>query len=165
MAKKTANYFWSSWPPASQQRFFKVVLVGLSVTIVSVIIGMNLFGGTLGQQIAEAKEQYGRVVPIVQDVKALRAQQGDLAHMPVKEAAWRIIDDLAIEENLVSIRETKWRDDEPGIQVTLEGLSLTKLSDLLRDLRDRASLQTPECALTRNPDDPRLADAHFVLAR
>lgn len=164
MARR-ANYFWSSWPPAAQQRFFKLVRYGLSIGCFMVFVGLYMVTGTLDQQIVEVKEQYGRVVPLVQDVKSLRAQQGELAHLPPKDAVWRIIDDLLIEENLVSIRETRLNEDETGVQVTFEGLSLTKLTDFLRDLRERASLQTPEGSLTRNPDDPRLADAHFVLAR
>lgn len=159
------QYFWNTWPAASQQRFFKLILVGLSGLFFSVFVGVYLFTGTLKQQIVASKEQYVRVIPIVQDIKALRAQQGDLAHLPVDEAIWRIIDDLLIEENLASLRTTLLNEDETGIQVTLNGLSLTKLTDLLHDLRDRASLQTPDCTLTRNPDDPRLADVHLVLAR
>jgi len=162
---KTIRYFWSSWPAASQQRFFKFVLSGLSLLFFSVCIGTYLFTGPLTQQIAQSKERYGYVVPIVQDIKALRAQQGDLAHLPVKEAVWRLIDDLQIEENLASIRTTRLNEDENGIQVTFDGLSLTELTNFLDALRGRASLQTPDCALTRNPDDPRLVDAHFVLAR
>ena len=164
MAKKI-QYFWSTWPAASQQRLFKLVLVGLSVLFFFVFVGTYLFTGTLKQQIGASKEQYVRVIPIVQDIKALRAQQSDLANLPVDEAIWIIIDDLLIEENLVSIRTTRFNEDETGIQVTLNKLSLTKLTGLLHDLRDRASLQTPDCALTRNPDDPRLADVHLVLAR
>ena len=164
MAKRM-QYFWSSWPAASQQRLFKYILVGLSVLIFSVCIGVSLFTGTLKQQIDDTKEQYTRVVPIVQDIKALRAQQGDLAHLPVDEALWRIIDDLLIEENLISIRTTQLKGGETGIQATFSELSLTKLTTFLKAIRDRGSLQTPDCALTRNPDDPRLADVHLVLAR
>jgi len=119
----------------------------------------------MAQQIAESKEQYASVLPIVQDIKALRAQQGDLAHLSVEDAVWRIIDDLLLEDNLTSIHTTRLNEDEVGIQVTFSSLSLTKLTNFLQALRDRASLQTPDCTLTRNPDDPRLADAHFVFAR
>lgn len=164
MARST-KYFWSAWPAASQQRFFKFVLLGLSVGVFSVFVGMSLFGGSLNQQIAESKEQYGRVVPLVQDILALRAQRGELAHLPVEEAIWLILDDLVIEKKLTSIRSTRLNEDEIGIQITLIGLSQTKLTDFLRDLRVRASLQTPDFTLTRNPDDPRLADVHLVLAR
>jgi len=164
MPRKAPNHFWSAWPPASQQRFFKVVLTGTSLAAFSIIVGLSLFSGTLDKQIDEAKAQYGRVVPLVLDIKTLRAQQGDLAHLPVDEAVNRIADDLDIENQLVSMHKTEYRED-PAAQVTFEGLALNKLTEFLQALRDRASLQTPECTLTRNPDDPRLADAHFVLAR
>jgi hypothetical protein len=162
---KSIQYFWSSWPPASQQQFFKYTLSGLSLLIFFVCIGIFLFIGPLTQQIAQSKERYAQVVPIVQDIKTLRAQQGDLAHLPVDKAVWRLVDDLQIEKNLASLRASRLNEDEPGIQATFSGLSLTELTNFLDALRVRASLQTPECVLTRNPDDPRLADAHFVLAR
>lgn len=161
----SVHYFWSAWPPASQQRFFKLMLYGVGMLCFMVFVGLYMVTGTLDQQIGEAKEQYGQVLPLVQDVKSLRAQQGDLAHLPVEKAAWRIIEDLLIEENLVSFHRTSLNEDDIGVQATFEGLSLTKLTDFLRDLRDRASLQTPDCTVTRNPDDPRLADVHLVLAR
>lgn len=162
---KIRTYFWSKWPMASQYRFFKLILIGTMIATFSVSIGLKLFAGSLEQRIIEAKEQYGRVVPIVEDVLSLRAQQGNLAHLPVEEAVWSIIDDLLIEKNLISIRSTTIDEDTKGIQVTFERLSLSKLTNFMHSLRDRASLQTPNCSITRNPDDPRLADAHFVLAR
>lgn len=150
---------------ASQQRFFKLVLLGTMALTFSVFVGIKLFGSSLEQRIADSKAQYASVVPIVQDIKALKAQQGNLAHLPVEEAIWSIIDDLLMEKNLVSIRSTHINEDQEGIQVTFTGLSLTTLTNFLHAMRERASLQTPDCAITRNPDDPRLADAHFVLAR
>lgn len=162
---RNRTYFWSSWPIVSQQRFFKLILVGTMVATFSVSVGLKLFSGSMEQRIAEAKDRYARVVPIVEDVKSLRAQMGDLAHLPVEEAVWSLIDDLLIEDNLVSIRSTVLEGDIRAIQVTFDRLSLTKLTSFMISLRDRASLQTPNCSITRNPDDPRLADAHFVLAR
>lgn len=162
---KMHTYFWSQWPMASQYRFFKMMLLGTILVTFSLSVGLKLFSSSLEQRITEAKEQYGRVVPIVEDVQSLRAQQGNLAHLPVEEAVWSVIDDLLIEKNLKSIRSTQIDEDTPGIQVTFEGLSLSKLTGFMHALRDRASLQTPDCSITRNPDDPRLADAHFVLAR
>lgn len=165
MKHRKAAYFWEKWPIASQQRFHKMVLFGALVVTFSSLIGFKLFAGTVEQQITEAKEQYGRVVPIVQEVLSLQAQQGDLAHLAEEKAVWNIIDDLQIEEQLISIRPTKVDQLTEGVQVTFEGLSLTKLTEFLRVIRDRASLQTPDCTITRNSNDPRLADAHFVLAR
>jgi len=141
------------------------MLLAFCCLFFSVLVGLNLFTNALNKQIEESKEQYVRIVPIVKDIKAIRAQQGDLVHLPVEETVWRIIDDLLMEENLISIRTTRLNEDETGIQVTFSRLSLTKLTGFLNALRERGSLQTPDCTLTRNPDDPRLADAHFVLAR
>jgi len=162
---KMRTYFWSAWPMASQYRFFKMMLVGTIIVTFSLSIGLKLFASSLEQRIIESKEQYGRVIPIVEDLLSLRAQQGNLAHLPVEEAVWSVIDDLLIEKNLLSIRSTQVDEDTMGIQVTFERLSLSKLTDFMHALRERASLQTPDCSITRNPDDPRLADAHFVLAR
>ncbi|MGL1863279.1 MAG: hypothetical protein OCC46_12210 [Pseudodesulfovibrio sp.] len=165
MISRTSKFFWGSWPLESQTQFFKFVLLGLLALAFSVAVGLKLFAGSMDQRIAHSKEQYGRVVPIVQDIKALRAQQGNLVHLPVDEAVWSIIDDLLMEENLTSIHSTRINEDLEGVQVTFIGLSLTKLTNFLNAMRDQASLQTPSCAITRNADDPRLADAHFVLAR
>ncbi|QGY39306.1 hypothetical protein GM415_03950 [Pseudodesulfovibrio cashew] len=159
------KYFWLSWPAASQERLFRLALVGTVVATFAVSVGLKLFSGSLEQRIVEAREQYGRVVPIVEEVRALRAKQGDLVDKPVSEAVWAIIDGLGIEEQLTSFRATQLDEGLDAAQVTFKGLPLNRLMDFLRDLRDRASLQTPGCTLTRNPDDPRLADAHFVLAR
>ena len=165
MARTKRTYFWSNWPPASQQQFFKYVLVGLSVGFFAVFVGAYLFTNTLIQQISQEKEQYGQVVPIVHDINALRASRGDLAHEPVKDAVWRIIEDRVLEDRLTSIRDTRISENVEGIQVTFTGLTLIMLTDFLQDLRDRASLQTPEFTLTRNNEDPRMADVHLVLAR
>lgn len=165
MSRPTRRHFWSDWPEASQKRFFKLVLLGSITLTLSVFIGLKLVGNSLELEIAQAKEQYGRVIPLVRDVVALRAQMGDLAHLPVEEAVWFIIDDLSIEPDLTSIRSTTTTGDVKATQVTFSGLSQAKLTSFLEALRKRASLQTPECVLTRNPDNPRLADLHVVLGR
>ena len=165
MSRSPQNHFWSGWPEASQKRFFKLVLMGTLVLSLCVFVGLKLVGNSLELGIGQAKEQYGRVLPLVREVVALRAQMGNLAHLPVEEAVWFIIDDLSIEPNLTSIRSTTLQGDVKALQVTFTGLPQAKLTAFLEALRERASLQTPECVLTRNPDDPRLADIHLVLAR
>ncbi|MFH1915107.1 MAG: hypothetical protein ABIK45_12650 [Pseudomonadota bacterium] len=164
------GYFWSDWPEMSRQRLFRVAPKAAVVVGLCVFIGLRLFTGTVTVQIEESKAQYARVVPLVEEIHALRAIQGDLLHLPLEDAVWRIIDDLAIEQNLMSLRETSGRDDGQGpgdaaLQVTLTGLPLNTMARLLAGLRDRAGLQARDCALTRNPDDPRLSDAHLVLVR
>ncbi|MEF2229923.1 MAG: hypothetical protein V3571_03260 [Pseudodesulfovibrio sp.] len=159
------RYFWSSWPPSSQQRFFRLVLVGGLLLTLSVVIGIRLLAGAVDTEIAQAKAQYGRVLPLVQEVTALQAQKGNLAHLGVEDALWAIVDDLGIEPQLTSLHSTQVDENTPGIQATFTGLSLAKMADFLNALRARASLQTPQCVLTRNPGDPRLADLHLVLAR
>ncbi|NDV19966.1 hypothetical protein GO013_11090 [Pseudodesulfovibrio sp. JC047] len=165
MAHNERTYPWSNWPPASQQRLFKMVLLGLAGAFFSVFVGVYLFTSTLEQQIVAEKEQYARVMPIVQGIHALRAKQGDLARLTVKDATWRIIDERMLESRLTSIRSTGLNDSNDAVQVTFTGVTLIMLTDFLQDLRDRASLQTPEFTLTRNNDDPRLADVHLVLSR
>ncbi len=159
------QYFWSRWPMVSQYRFFKIVLYGIVVATFAVSVGLKLFVGILEKRIGESRERYGQVLDIVEDIRALRAQQGDLVSLPVEDAAWAIIDNLVIEDQLTFIRSAKLDDGAMGIRVRFEGLSLAKLTDFMLAFRDRASLQTPDCSITRNPDDPRLADAEFVLAR
>jgi len=165
MAGKQNGYPWSGWPPASQQRFFKLVLTGLSALFFSVLVGGVLFTGKLAQQIDAEKEQYGRVAPLVDDIRTLRARQGDLAHLPPVEAVQLIVEDRRMGDYVTSLRTTRLKEDTEGAQVTCSGLTLIMLTDFLEDLRDRANLQAPDFTLTRNPEDPRLADAHLVLAR
>lgn len=165
MANKQRTYPWSGWPPASQQRFFKMALFGLAGAFFAVFIGLNLFTGAQDLAIEEAKEQYGRVVPLVHDINALRASRGDLAHLPPIEAVERIVDDRNLDDYVDSMRTTRLDEDTEGVQLTISGLTLIMLTDFLEDMRDRASLQTPDFTLTRNAEDPRLADVHLVLAR
>jgi type II secretory pathway component PulM len=165
MSRPSRNHFWSGWPEASQKRFFKLALMGTLVLAACVFVGLKLVGNSLELEIGQAKEQYGRVLPLVREVVALRAQMGNLAHLPVEEAVWVIIDDLSIEPNLTSFRPAVLTGDVKAVQATFTGLPLAKLTSFLEALPERASLQTPECVLTRNPDDPRLADLHLVLAR
>jgi len=160
-----SRHFWSAWPPSSQQRFFKLVLTGGMLLTFSVVVGIRLLTGAVELEITQAKAQYGRVLPLVQEVTALRAQMGNLAHLGAEDALWAIIDDLGIEPNLSSLHTTRLDENTPGIEATFTGLSLTKLADFLNALRERASLQTPQFVLTRNPGDQRLADLHLVLAR
>lgn len=165
MTAKKSAYPWSGWPPASQQRFFKLMLIGLSAVCFSIVVGGFLFTGKLVQQIEVEKEQYGRVAPLVKDIRTLRARQGDLAHLSPVEAVQRIVDDLTMGDYLTSLRITRINEETEGAQVTCSGLTLIMLTDFLEDLRDRANLQSPDFTLTRNTEDPRLADVHLVLAR
>ncbi|MCG2731581.1 hypothetical protein [Pseudodesulfovibrio aespoeensis] len=163
--RRAKRHFWSGWPEGSRQRLFRLAPRGTALVCLSVFIGLRLLVGSVTTQIEESKAQYARVLPLVEEIPTLRAQRGDLAHLPPDKAVWRIIDDLSIEQNLISMRETGLGEDDVALQTTLTGLPLNTLARFLNDLRDRASLQTRDCALTRNPDDPRLSDAHLVLAR
>lgn len=169
LKRRAKRHFWSGWPEASQQRLFRLAPKGVALVCLSVFIGLRLLVGSVTTRIEESKAQYARVLPLVEEILTLRAQRGDLAHLPPDKAVWRIIDDLSIEQNLTSMRqigrETGSGEDDVALQTTLNGLPLNTLARFLSDLRDRASLQTRDCALTRNPDDPRLGDAHLVLAR
>jgi len=164
MSHPARKHFWSAWPEAAQRRFFKLTLVGIAALSLTLFIGLKLLSGVVDQDIAQAKTQYARVLPLVQEVTALRAQKGNLAHLGVEDAVWTIIDDLGIEPKLASLRSTRV-DETPAIEAAFTGLSLAKLADFLNALRERASLQTPELDLTRNPDDPRLGDLRLVVAR
>ncbi|MCJ2165111.1 MULTISPECIES: hypothetical protein [unclassified Pseudodesulfovibrio] len=165
MAGSSSTYPWSGWPPDAQQRLFRFVLTGLGGLFFAVFVGVFLFTSTLTQEIEAEKAQYGLVVPIVQNITRLRANQGDLVHLAPGEAVQRIIEDRKLEDYVASMRTTRLREEADSVQVTLNGLTLIMLTDFLQDVRERASLQTPDFTLTRNPDDPRLADMHLVLAR
>lgn len=160
-----SRYPWSHWPLTAQERLFKYILRGLLYGTLALVVGLALFGGSVDKQIEEAKEQYARVTPIVEDVRSLRARQGDLSHLDAEKAAWALVDDLALEPNLLSMHATRTEDGLDGVQATFDRLSLVQLTEFLRGLRDRASLQTLTCVITRNKNDQRLADAHFVLVR
>ena len=159
------RYPWSGWPPAAQQRLFKFLLLGTAGFSFSVFMGLFFFTGALDQEIAAEKTQYGLVVPIVQDINRLRASQGDLVGLAPEEAVSRILDDRLLGDYLLTLRPTRLRERQEGVEVALSGLTLIMLTDFLQDVRDRASLQAPDFTLTRNQDDPRLADVHMVLAR
>lgn len=165
MPGKRMTYPWSGWPPASQERLFKFLLAGCAGLCFAVFVGLSLFSGALGQRIAAAKQEYGLVVPLVREIATLRASRGDLAGTPPEEAVRRIVEDRVLADYVVSMRGSRISESQDGVQVTFSGLTLIMLTDFLQDVRDRASLQAPEFALTRNPGDPRLADVHMVLAR
>lgn len=165
MARKHCTYPWTCWPPASQQRLFKFLLLGTAGLIFAVFVGATLFTGALTQEIAAEKEQYGLVVPLVREITTLRAAQGDLVRLTPEEAVRRILDDRSLNDYAASLRPTRVAGDQEGVEVTLNGLTLIMLTDFLQDVRERASLQAPEFVLTRNPEEPRLADVHLVLAR
>lgn len=138
--------------------------MGTALAFFSVFVGAVLFTGTLKQQIVDEKEQYARVVPLVQEVQTLRANIGDLAHLAPVEAVQRILDDRHLNDYVDSLRVADAGKTD-GAQATLSGLTLIMVTDFLEDLRNRANLQTPDFTLTRNTEDPRLADIHLVLAR
>jgi hypothetical protein len=165
MARKHCSYPWTCWPPASQQRLFKFLLLGTAGLCFAVFVGATLFTGALGQEIEAQKEQYGLVVPLVREITTIRAAQGDLVRLTPEEAVRRILDDRSLNDYVASLRPTRIAEDQEGAEVTLNGLTLIMLTDFLQDVRDRASLQAPEFVLTRNPEEPRLADVHLVLAR
>jgi len=165
MSRKHCTYPWTCWPPASQQRLFKFLLLGTAGLCFAVFVGVTLFTGTLGQEIAAEKEQYGLVVPLVREITTLRAAQGDLVQLTPEEAVGRILDDRSLNDYVVSMRPSRTAENQEGVQVTMSGLTLIMLTDFLQDVRDRAGLQAPEFVLTRNLEEPRLADMHLVLAR
>jgi type II secretory pathway component PulM len=165
MARKASAYPWSGWPPASQQRLFKYVLLGAAGMFFAFFVGAYLFTGALIQEIDGQKEQYGMVVPLVREINTLRAARGDLVRLSPEEAVRRVLDGLSLDDYVRSMRTTRLAEDQDGVQVTMSGLTLIMLTDFLQQVRDRASLQAPEFVLTRNPEEPRLADVHLVLAR
>ena len=162
---ETKRYFWSHWPTHSQQRFFKLMLMGTVLLTLSITIGFRILGGTMAERINDARDLYGQVVIIVEDIRSLRAEKGEFAHLPVEQATQALINDLGIGEKILSMRTSPLENNTDGVQVTFQGLSMNQLTAFMKGLRDQASLQTPKYVLTRNEDEPRLADLHVVLAR
>ena len=159
------RHFWSHWPHASQQRFFRLAQLGTITCSLAVLVGLRLFTAAAEETVAQAMEQHARVVPIVTEIRTLRAQKGELVDLSPKDAARTLVDELGLDERLDSLRLTELAQDDIGASIEMSGLTLTQITDLLSALRDRANLQTPEFAVSRNPDDPRLADLRMVVAR
>ncbi|WP_243544556.1 hypothetical protein [Pseudodesulfovibrio tunisiensis] len=162
---RTDRYFWEKWNPLKQQRFFRLSLVGMALTMLGLFIALFLLTGSLAESIEKKKERYGAVAVIANEVNTLRARQGDLVDQPVDKAVWVVVDALDLDPNLMSLRPTTTEDGQKAFQAEFEALPLTRTVALLAGLRDRAGLQYPRCELTRNQSDPRLADLRLVLAR
>ena len=149
--------------PEQRQRTYANVLRLVAFCFFVVWSGLYMFTGEASDRISAAREEYGRVLPLVTEMNALRAQRGDLGQLETGEAVARIAATLGLDHGMVRLEAQGESPDQEELAVN--GLTLPQLVALLGDLRVRGGFQTVNFSLSRNPRDERLADVRMVLER
>lgn len=155
-----APHFWESRDPASQRRFFRFSLICLAILFLTAWAGLNYLSRAERNTIEQRRDEYARVTSLVQEVKVLRAALGDLSNLGPRQAIESLVQNY---EKFPPVAILPLGNGE--LEITLPGVPLSDLSIFLRDIRNRANLQTKMFEVGASTHGKGLAHARMVVTR
>lgn len=164
MSKTTRNWFWLKWPEHKQKRFMGMTR-WLAVVLMLCVFGPQYFMTVATQkEIVRKRELYARVVPVVQNIKRLRARQIMNAET-LRSAVLKIAEGAGIGWDQLSLQEEPFEYGEPGVLVELQGVTLVQLTAFLETSRKQADLRFLSFDMERDAEQSVLADVKTLLVR
>lgn len=154
------KHFWESMEPAAQRRFFRMTLLAVAVLFVSAWAGLDYMARAERKAIAKSRDEYSRVVGLVNEIQVLRAGLGDLSSLPPEEAVRAV---MAGFDKLPPALVVELEDG--AVEVSFPGIPLFELTAFLTDVRDRANLQARLFEVGASSHGKGLAHSRMVLTR
>lgn len=116
------------------------------------------------KDIQRSKTLYTRVVPVVQGIERLRAQDIS-SSVPLRSVLLSIVEKTKVAWDTVTLREEPFAYGEPGIWVELHDVNLVQLVAFLKTCRRQTSLRFLSFAVERSTTQSVLANAKILLVR
>ncbi len=159
-------YIWQDWPTEKQKLFFAALVAGWALILFMIWSGLNESQSRTQRVELGSKQQYAKVVPLVEELKAGESSRGALVDREPMTAAQQVIRDLGLDNRLTSLRPLQaGANSGEGVQVILESLNLPELVGLLRDFKVRGALKVSNFNINHRLDSPELADVQIILVR
>lgn len=159
-------YIWQDWPADKQKLFFASLVAGWALILFMIWSGLNDSQSRAERIVLSSKQQYAKVVPLVEQLKAGESSRGALVDREPMAAAQQVIRDLGLDTRLTSLRPLQGDGSSgQGVQVLLESLNLPELVALLRDFKVRGALKVNNFNVNHRLDAPELADVQIILVR
>lgn len=154
------KHFWESYEPAAQKRFFRLVLTVAAIIFLAVWGGLDYMVRAEHKAIDKSRDEYSRVVGLVNEIQVLQAGLGDLSHLPPRQAVDSIMSSFG---KLPPALVVELESGE--VEVAFPGIPLFELTAFLNDVRDRANLQTRLFEVGASSHGKGLARSRMVLTR
>ena len=159
-------YIWQDWPADKQKLFFSALVAGWALILFLIWSGFADSQHKAERRMLSSKQQYAKVVPLVEELRTGEASRGALVDREPMTAAQQVIRDLGLDSRLSSLRPMQSGGDSgQGVQVLLESLNLPELVALLRDFKVRGGLKVTNFNINHRLDSPELADVQIILFR
>ena len=157
---------WQDWPVEKQKLFFAAMVAAWALLLFMVWSGFSESESKAVRIMLSSKQNYSKVVPLVEQLKAGESSRGALIDREPMAAAQQVIRDLGLDTRLTSLRPLQaGANSSSGVQVILESLNLPEVVFLLRDFNVRGALKITNFNINHRLDTPELADVQIILTR
>lgn len=150
---------------AAQRRMWRLLIAGTVLALLAGWAGLSAMTRAGEKAFEEAAQSYLAVAPLAAEVMDLRARRGVFEGIPAVQAAEQALRSAGIGPQRLLLRPLPAIQGPEGLEVSVRGLTLRELADVLRDLRLQTGLTTVSATLTPVPGATRRVDLNMVLTR
>jgi hypothetical protein len=148
---------------SAQRRLWRLVVLAWSVGLISAWAVLAAFTRVAEKAYEEAGQTYVMVAPLAAEVMDLRGRRMSLGNTPPLQAAEQVAQAAGIGPERLRILPMQSFQGPEKLALTVRGLSLRELVDILRDLRLQAGLSTESAYLFPRTDNDKRVDLELIL--
>lgn len=158
-------WFWRDWPPHKQKRFFSLAVWGWLAVLFISFGPQYFFTVNAEKKIEQQRALYQQVVPLVSQIKSLRARKNGAVDGTLHDAVLEMTEKAGIGWPSLSLSEEPFEYTEPGMRVNLEKITLVQLTGFLQQVRTSPGVSVLQFSMKKDPEQSVLADVELLLVR
>lgn len=148
---------------SAQRRMWRLVVLAWSVGLIAAWAVLAAFTRVAEKAYEDAGQTYVMVAPLAAEVMDLRGRRMALGNAPPLQAAEQVAHAVGIGPERLRILPVQSFQGPEKLTMTVRGLSLRELVDILRDLRLQAGLSTESANIFLRSENDKRVDLELVL--
>jgi len=148
---------------SAQRRLWRLLVLAWSVGLLAAWAALSAFTRVAEKAYEDAGQTYVMVAPLAAEVMDLRGRRMALGNAPPVQAAEQVALAVGIGPDRQRVLPLQSLQGPERLSMTLRGLTLRELVDILRDLRLQAGLNTESAHIFLRSEKDKRVDLDLVL--
>ena len=150
---------------AAQRRLWRLLIAGAVLGLLACWAGLSAMTRASEKAFEEAAQSYLAVAPLAAEVMDLHDRRGRFGGVPAVQGVEQALRAAGIGPERMRLRPQPTLQGPESLEVSVLGLTLRELADVLRDLRLQTGLTTVSASITPVPGPTRRVNLDMVLTR
>lgn len=147
----------------AQRRLWRLVMLAWSLGLIAAWAVLAAFTRVAERAYEDAGQTYVTVAPLAAEAMDLRGRRRSLGNAPPLQAAEQVAQAAGIGPERLRILPVQSLQGPERLTLTVRGLTLRELVEVLRDLRLQAGLSTESGHIFLRSDNDKRVDLELVL--